>query len=378
MASPMLKEKQQPENGIPAASSRGSPSTGSYPRRGRRPRRPGNLLLPPISGKTPGPGMPGPYRAAAGKPPAVRKRPRRGQDPSLRTDPSTSARPYSAYVNYIRRAGCPPPAASSRGYRSTGSHPCRGRRPRRPGNLPSPPIPGKTPGPGMPGHYRAAVGKPHAVHNRPRRGQDPSLRTAPSTSARPYSAYVNSIRRAGCPHPAASSRGSPSTGSHPRRGRRPRRPGNLLPPPISGTPPGRACPAPTARRRASPISSINAHGGVKTPPYGPPHQRVPPPAASSRGSPSTGSHPRRGRRPRRPGNLLPPPISGTPPGRACPAPTARRRASPISSINAHGGVKTPPYGPPHQRVPAPYRGGAGTATKKPRRSLFPGLPRFFI
>jgi len=35
--------------------------------------------------------MPGPYRAAAGKPPAVRKRPRRGQDPSLRTDPSTSA-----------------------------------------------------------------------------------------------------------------------------------------------------------------------------------------------------------------------------------------------------------------------------------------------
>ena len=161
----------------PAASLRGSPSTGSHPRRGRRPRRPGSLLPPPIPGKTPGPGMPGPYRAAVGKPHAVRKRPRRGQDPSLRTDPSTSARPYRAYVNDIRRAGCPHPAASSRGSPSTGSHPHRGRRPptRR-----KPPTPGKTPGPGMPGPYRAAVGKPHAVRKRPRRGQDPSLRTAPS------------------------------------------------------------------------------------------------------------------------------------------------------------------------------------------------------
>ena len=97
-------------------------------------------------------------------------------------------RPYSAYVNYIRRAGCPYPAASSRGYPSTGSHPRRGRRPRRPGNLPSSPIPGKKPGPGMPGPYRAAVGKPPAVRKRPRRGQDPSLRTAPSTSSRPPTA----------------------------------------------------------------------------------------------------------------------------------------------------------------------------------------------
>ena len=127
--------------------------------------------------------MPGPHRAAVGKPHAVRKRPRRGQDPSLRTAPSTSARPYRAYVNYILRAGCPHPAASSRGYRSTGNNPRRGRRPRRPGSLPSPPIPGKTPGPGMPGPYRAAAGKPQAVHKRARRGQDPSLRTDPSTSA---------------------------------------------------------------------------------------------------------------------------------------------------------------------------------------------------
>ena len=135
------------------------------------------------SPEPPGPGMPGPYRAAVGKPHAVRKRPRRGQDPSLRTDPSTSARPYRAYVNDIRRAGCPHPAASSRGSLSTGNNPRRGRRPRHPGSLLPPPTPGKTPGPGMPGPYRAAVGKPHAVHKRPRRGQDPSLRTDPSTSA---------------------------------------------------------------------------------------------------------------------------------------------------------------------------------------------------
>ena len=139
--------------------------------------------------------MPGPYRAAVGKPHAVHKRPRRGQDPSLRTDPSTSARPYSAYVNYIRRAGCPHPAASSRGSPSTGSHSRRGRRPRRPGNLLLPPIPGKTPGPDMPGPYRAAVGKPHAVHKRPRRGQNPSLRTTHQRVPAPYRAAVRERRQ---------------------------------------------------------------------------------------------------------------------------------------------------------------------------------------
>ena len=146
----------------------------------------GGVKTPPY--RPPHQRVPGPYRAAVGKPHAVHKRPRRGQDPSLRTAPSTSARPYSAYVNYIRRAGCPHPAASSRGYPSTGSHLRRGRRPRRPGNLLLPPIPGTPPGPGMPGPYRAAVGKPHAVRKRPRRGQDPSLRTAPSTSASPPTA----------------------------------------------------------------------------------------------------------------------------------------------------------------------------------------------
>ena len=202
----------------PAASSRGYPSTGNNPRRGRRPRRPGNLPSPPIPGKTSGPGMPGPYCAAVGKPYAVHKRPRRGQDPSLRTDPSTSAR-------------TPPPVRAAT--TSTDSHPRRGRRPRRPGNLPLPPIPGKTPGPGVPGPYRAAVGKPHAVRKRPRRGQDPSLRTAPSTSARTPPQVRAATRQRAATHVGGGVPDAPETSRHR---------------PSPGKPPGRACPAPTARR----------------------------------------------------------------------------------------------------------------------------------
>ena len=88
---PSVERKTTTGERHPAASSRGYPSAGSHPRKGRRPRCPGNLLPPPIPGKTSGPGMPGPYRAAVGKPYAIHKRPRRGQDPSLRTDPPTSA-----------------------------------------------------------------------------------------------------------------------------------------------------------------------------------------------------------------------------------------------------------------------------------------------
>ena len=262
--------------------------------------------------------MPGPYRAAVGKPHAVRKRPRRGQDPSLRTAPSAGAGPYSAYVNYIRRAGCPHPAASSRGGPSTGSHPRRGRRPRRPGNLPSPPIPGKTPGPGMPGPYRAAASKPPAVRKRPRRGQDPSLRTYPSTSARPYSAYVNYIRRAGCPHPAASSRGSPSAGKPHAVHKRPRRGQD---PSLRTDPSTSARTLPQVRAATRQRAATHVGGGVPDAPE----------TSCCRPSP------------------------GKPPGWACPAPTARRWASPMPSINAHGGAKTPPYEPTHQRVPAPRR-----------------------
>ena len=149
--------------------------------------------------------------------------------------------------------------------------------------------------------------------------------------------------------------------------------------PSPGTPPGRACPAPTARRWASPMPSINAHGWVKTPPYRPPHQRVPAPTASSRDYPSTGIHPRRGRRPRRPGSIPSPPIPGKTPGPGMPGPYRAAVGKP------HAVHKRPRRGqdpslrtaPSTSARPLP-RGGAGTATKKPRRSLFPGLPRFFI
>ena len=188
---PHVERKTTTGERHPAASSRSYPSTCGHPRRGRRPRRPGNLPSPPIPGKTPGLGMPGPYRAAAGKPPCCPQTPAEGSRP-LPTD-----RPINE---------CPHPAASSRGYPLTGSHPRRGRRPLRPGNLPSPPIPGKTSGPGMPGPYRAEVGKPHAVHKRPRRGQDPSLRTDPSTSAPPP-------RRAAVRERRQKNRGNPFPGT---------------------------------------------------------------------------------------------------------------------------------------------------------------------
>ena len=128
----------------------------------------------PSPGKPPGRACPAPTaRRCASPMPSI------NAHGGVKTPPY--GRPISAYVNSICRAGCPHPAASSRGSPSTGSHPRRGRRPRRPGSLLLPPIPGKTP-------YRAAVGKPSAVRKRPRRGQDPSLRTAPSTSARPPAA----------------------------------------------------------------------------------------------------------------------------------------------------------------------------------------------
>ena len=148
------------------------------------------------------------------------------------------------------------------GIPSMGSYPRRGRRPRRPGNLLLSPIPGKTPGLGMPGPYRAAVGKPHAVHKRPRRGQDPSLRTDPSTSAGPPPQVRAAARQRAATHVGGGVPDAPETSRHR---------------PFPGKPPGRACPAPTARRWASPLPSVNARGGVKTPPYGPPHQRVPAP-----------------------------------------------------------------------------------------------------
>ena len=64
------------------------------------------------------------------------------------------------------------------------------------------------------------------------------------------------------------------------------------------------------------------------------------------------------------------PSPGKPPGRACPAPTARRWASPMPSINAHGGVKTPPYGRPINECPAPYRAAVRERRQKNRGDPF--------
>ena len=154
------------------------------------------------------------------------------------------------------------PAASSRGSPSTGSHPRRGRGPRRPGNLPSPPIPGETSGPGMPGPYRAAAGKPPAVRKRPRRGQDPSLRTDPPTSARIPPQVRAATRQRAAIHVGGGVPDAPETFC-----RRPSRE-NLRA--------GHARPLPRGGGQV-PLPSANARGGVKTPPYGPTHQRVPRP-----------------------------------------------------------------------------------------------------
>ena len=126
------------------------------------------------------------------------------------------------------------------------------------------PSPGKTPGRACPAPTARRCGKPYAVRKRPRRGQDPSLRTDPSTNARTPPQVRAATRQRAATHVGGGVPDAPETSRHR---------------PSPGKPPGRACPAPTARRWASPMPSINAYGGVKTPPYGPPHQRVPAPTA---------------------------------------------------------------------------------------------------
>ena len=185
----------------------------------------------------------------------------------------------------IRRAGCPHPAATSR---------CRQQQP-----LPSPlgeggpagPDEGQAPPAALPranrrGRRPRRPAKPcantHPPDSHPRRGQDPSLRTEPLTGAcvtppgracpaptvrrsgngcprKSRGRFHIPIRRAGCPHPAATSRcrqqqplpsplgeggpAGPDEGQAPaaarsqasRRGRRPRRPAK---PCANGHPPG--------------------------------------------------------------------------------------------------------------------------------------------
>ena len=221
-------------------------------RRGRRPRRPTEAcanVLPRVTTR-------GDSRC--------RQHPRRGQDPSLRTEPLTPAyaNPRAGHARPLPRGGpetgahvnlagvsispsvgrgAPTPPRPSVTAHSRANR--RGLRPRRPaeacadannspclpprgkvapqgrmrGKLPSPPIP------------RVTTRGDSRCRQHPWRGQDPSLRTEPLTPAyatpraghaRPLprggpetAAHVNPtafpyppIRRAGCPHPAATSR----------------------------------------------------------------------------------------------------------------------------------------------------------------------------
>ena len=178
--------------------------------------------------------------------------------------------------------------------------------------------------------------------------------------------------------PRVTTRGDSRCRQHPRRGQDP----SLRTEPLTGVrvpPPGRACPAPTARRPGNDCSrkphsvsiSPSVGRGAPTPPR-------PPAAALPRAN-------RRGRRPRCPaeacaaannspclppwgkvapqgrmrGRLPLPPIPGQAVGGGVPdAPDAPRRLAPTSfpglppaetpaAANTRGGVKTPPYGPNH-------------------------------
>ena len=211
----------------------------------------------------------------------------------------------------------------------------RGAPPRR--DLPSPPAPGQTVGGGVPDAPRRLAPPPFpgllpaetcAAANTPRRGQDPSLRTEPLTPAyanpragharplprggpgtgvrvNPTAFPYPPIRRAGCPHPAATFRQRPSPGQPPAEGSRPLPTGRT----IDGcprNPPGRACPAPTARRPGNDCPR-KPHSVSISPPYVGRGAPTPPrPSAVARFWAT-----RRGRRPRRPAK---PPANGHSPG----------------------------------------------------------------
>ena len=218
-----------------------------------------------------------------------------------------------------------------------GSHPFpranrRARRPRRPAEACADVLP------------RVTTRGDSRCRQHPRRGQDPSLRTEPLTGAhatppgracpaptvrrpgngcprKPRGRFHIPIRRAGCPHPAATSRcrqqqplpsplgeggpAGPDEGQAPaaahsrasRRGRRPRRPaeacaaannnpclppwgkvapqgrmrGRLPLPPIPGQTVGGGVPDAPRNLAPTAIPRVTTRGGVKTPPYGPNH-----------------------------------------------------------------------------------------------------------
>ena len=215
------------------------------------------------------------------------------------------------------------------------------------GKLPPPPIPGQPVGGGVP---------------------DAPRNLAPP----PYSPCLPPLGEGG---PAGPDEGQAPATAHSRanrRGRRPRRPAEgSRPLPTDRTidgcprkPPGRACPAPTARRPGN---------GCPRKPRGRFHIPIrragcPHPAAASRCRQHPGRDeslhyspclPPRGKvapQGRMRGGLPPPPFPGQTAGGG--VPDAPRRLAPTSfpglppaetpaAANTRGGVKTPPYGPNH-------------------------------
>ena len=199
MGSPMLKEKQQPANGIPhklaygiyaaptaltgiksvGRGARTPPQVRAATRQraathvgGGVPDAPETSRHRPSPGKTPGRACPAPTARRCGKPYAVRKRPRRGQDPSLRTDPSTNART--------------PPQVRAATRQRAATH-----------------VGGGVPDAPETSHHRPSPGPPRAGHARPLPrggGQAPCRPQTPAEGSRPLPTDrpINE-----CPPPAA-------------------------------------------------------------------------------------------------------------------------------------------------------------------------------
>ena len=207
--------------------------------------------------------MPGPYRAAAQK--------------------HCSRKPHSVSISPSVGRGAPTPPRPSAAAHSRANR--RGRRPRRPaeacaaanlrGGVKTPPYkqtrkppPTQTPGPGMPGPYRTAARE----------------RLPVST----LQCFHIPIRRAGCPHPAATFRRRQHSGRDyspclPPWGKvapQGRMRGRLPLPPIPRQAVGGGVLDAPRRLALAPFPGLppaetpaaaNTRGGVKTPPYRPNH-----------------------------------------------------------------------------------------------------------
>ena len=175
----------------------------------------GDLASPPIPGQSP----------AEGSRPLPTGQTIDGcqRNPPGRACPAPTARrpgngcprkPHSVSISPSVGRGAPTPPRPSVAARSRATR--RARRPRRPGKPPAAALPRAT--------TRGGVKTPPYGPTRKRL----PTQTCGRHICRPYSTYINPIRRAGCPHPAATLRRCPFAGnriqSHCRRGRRPRRP----------------------------------------------------------------------------------------------------------------------------------------------------------